>query len=490
MPSTSRRPNMRIVTRSIGAPVGSDEVADHGPEYDGAGGLGSSDALTAPAEPRAPSISRRRLIFVDSLIGITTVLLVIGIFAVWANRLLFSPANWSNTSTQLLQSPTIRSTTANYAVDQLYANVNVAGLIKPSLPTRLQPLASPAAAALRNVAVQAVNLALTRPRLQNLWEKANYAADQTFIAIVEGGKGPVGTKQGVVSLDLASIVDNVASRLGLPPNLSSKLPASIAHLTIFKSDQLKFVQDASKATRHLALWLTILVPLLYGLAILLARGHRRRTLMTVGFAAIAGGALVILGRSVFITQVTGALTSDASLRPAVMDVVSISTQMLHQIAAACIVVGVPVAIAAWFAGPASSMSTARLAIAPSLREHPAGWYLGTLGVMLLIFILDPIHATSTPAGIITFTLLALVGMFVLRRETMQEFPEARLGDATARIRARIEAIRAARPWQAKSASSVGGPTFADQLQQLADLHDHGTLTAAEYQRAKARLLRS
>lgn len=44
-------------------------------------------------------------------------------FSVWANRLLFSPDNWAKTSTQLLQNPDIRSTTANYLVDQLYANV-------------------------------------------------------------------------------------------------------------------------------------------------------------------------------------------------------------------------------------------------------------------------------------------------------------------------------------------------------------------------------
>ena len=54
-------------------------------------------------------------------------LLIVGIFSVWANRLLFNPDNWSNTSTQLLSNPTIRSSTANYLVDQLYANVNVPG---------------------------------------------------------------------------------------------------------------------------------------------------------------------------------------------------------------------------------------------------------------------------------------------------------------------------------------------------------------------------
>ena len=90
-------------------------------------------------------------------------------FAIWANRLLFNPDNWSNTSTQLLQNPDIRDASANYLVDQLYANVNVGRLIKSGLPPRLQPLAGPAAGALRNVAVQGVDAALERPRVQTFW---------------------------------------------------------------------------------------------------------------------------------------------------------------------------------------------------------------------------------------------------------------------------------------------------------------------------------
>ncbi len=414
---------------------------------------------------------------------------MVGIFAVWANRLLFSPANWSNTSTQLLQDPTIRSATANYAVDQLYANVNVAGVLKSGLPPRLQPLASPAAGALQNLAVQGVDTALSRPRIQNLWAKANYAANQSFVAIATGGKGPVGVNQGVVTLDLASIVDNIASRLGLPPNLSAKLPKNIAHLTVLKADQLKYVQNGGNAIRHLAVWLTVLVPLLYLLAIWLARDRRRRMLMNVGFAAVVGGALVILVRSVFVTQVAEALTDDASLRPAITHVVSISSQMLHQIAAGVIVIGVPLVIAAWFAGPARPARAARLAIAPSLREHPVGWYLGTLGVMVLIFIWDPIHATGTPAGIIVFTLLALFGMYLLRRQTIEEFPAARLGEATARIRAWVAARRAQRE-QPNGPSAPSQPTMLEELQQLADLRDKGALTSDEYQLAKAQLLHS
>jgi hypothetical protein len=425
------------------------------------------------------------------VIGVSTLLLIVGVFAVWANRLLFSPDNWSNTSTQLLQNPTIRSTTANYAVDQLYANVNVGNLIKSALPTRLQPLADPAAGALRNVAVQSVNLALARPRIQTLWAKANRAAAQTFVTVVKGGKGPVGIKQGVVTLDLASIVDSIASRLGLPPDISKKLPPNVAQLTVLKSNQLKLVQNGGNFLRHLAVWLTVLVPVLYALALVIApAGRRRRTLLTIGFAAIVGGLLVIFGRSFFVNQVTGSLVKDASLKPAVSEVVTIMTQMLHQIAAGIVFMGILLVIAALIAGPARPARAGRRAIAPFLRDRPAGAYAVMLGLLALLFIWDPIHATGTPAGIIVFTVVALVGMFVLRRQTMQEFPDARPGDATHRVRVWIDERRQQRRQrhQPDARSTAESASLTSQLRELSDLRDRGAITPDEYDVAKSQLL--
>ena len=61
------------------------------------------------------------------LIWVTTVLAVLGIFAVWANRQLLNPDNWANTSAKLLENADVRNGTSNYLVGQLYANVNAPG---------------------------------------------------------------------------------------------------------------------------------------------------------------------------------------------------------------------------------------------------------------------------------------------------------------------------------------------------------------------------
>jgi hypothetical protein len=226
---------------------------------------------------------------------------------------------------------------------------------------------------------------------------------------------------GEVSLNLAAIVAEITNRLGLP-DLGSKLPPSVANLTILKSNQIKLVQDVAKALKGLALLLTIVVPLLYALAILLARGYRRRALMNVGIAIVFAGVLVFLARTVIVTQVTDSLVKTDSVRPAATAVTSIATTMLTEIAGAFVVVGVPLIVAAWFAGPARLAVSGRRAIAPFLRDRPE-WTFGIVAaIMALIFIWQPIPATGKPVGIIVFLALAFVGTVVLRRQTVEEFP--------------------------------------------------------------------
>ncbi|MBV9424869.1 MAG: hypothetical protein JOZ98_18310, partial [Solirubrobacterales bacterium] len=285
------------------------------------------------------SISRTRRILINVLIWLTAALGVVGIFAVWANRQLLNPHNWSRTSTELLQKDSIRSATANYAVDQLYANVDIAGMLKSELPTQLQGLAGPVAGALRNAAVQGTELALSRPLVQNAWAEANRVAVQTLVTIINGGKGAAQINGGKVTLDLTKVVDDIATRLGLPSNIGSKLPPSAAKVVLFKSDQLRFIQDVGRALKDLALALTIAVPVLFALAVALASGRRRRTLMTVGFAIVAAGVLTLLARRIVVNQVTSSLVTDASLRPAVRDAAAIGTGMLKEIAGAFVLVG-------------------------------------------------------------------------------------------------------------------------------------------------------
>jgi hypothetical protein len=403
-------------------------------------------AMAATAPPAGAASSRTvavpwRRRGIDALIVVTTLLTIVATFAVWANRQLLDPGNWSATSTRLLQNGAISSATAEFAVDQLYAHVNVAKLIESALPKRLRPLAGPAAGALRDPAVRGAKLALADPRVQSLWAQANRRAAQALVAVVEGGKGPVKVQGDEVRLDLASVIDAIGRQLGLPAGIGAKLPPSVAQLPILKSSQIGLVQDIGRGLRRLALALSIAVPLLFGLAIALAGGQRRRTVLNVGYGIAAAGLLVLLARALVVSRVPESLVADASIRPAAGAAVSIATSMLADIAGELVVLGAVVIIAAWLAGPAGGAVGFRRAVAPYLRDHAGAAYGFVVAVIALVLLWRPIEALGTPIGALAFVALALLWAALIREQAVTEFPDARSGDAIAGLRERARRIR-------------------------------------------------
>jgi Short C-terminal domain len=167
----------------------------------------------------------------------------------------------------------------------------------------------------------------------------------------------------------------------------------------------------------------------------------------------------------------------------------ISTAILKDVAGAVIFIAIVLVAAAWFAGPARPAVAMRRAIAPFLREQAVATYVIVLGIMFLVFVWNPIPATGKPLGILVFIVLALVGTWVLIRQTKEEFPEAHSGEATQAIRARMASVSGRRqPSGSGNASHGAGPTTSDQLTQLADLRERGAITPEEYESAKAQLL--
>jgi hypothetical protein len=361
-------------------------------------------------------------VWVRVILGIATLLAIVSIFAIWANRQLMNPTNWAKTSTALLQKQTIRTALSAYLIEQLYANVDVQAQLKAGLPAELAPLAGPISGALHNFAEQGAEKALEAPRVQSAWENANRTADEALVAIVKGGGSRVQINGGTVSLNLREIVAKLATRLGLPAGIAEKLPASVANLKIVTSDQLGLARNAAKALHTLALVLTILTFALYILAMYLARGYRRRTLLWVGGSLVFAGLIVLLGRKIGQGQLISAITTDASIEPAANDAYSVATSLLVQVAGASIVIGIPVMLSAWFAGPAHWAVSARRWLAPHFRDRPGLPYWITLALLALVFIWGPIPATRNPWEMLLFTILALIGAHVLRGQMAEEFP--------------------------------------------------------------------
>src|SRR5207302_292658 len=133
--------------------------------------------------------------------------------------------------------------------------------LKNVLPSQLDALAGPVAGGLRQVATQAAPELLARPKVQAAWETASRAAHKQLIAILNGGGKSVSTQNGEVVLNLNSLVNELASTVGIGAQVS--LPPNIEQLVVMRSKQLKTAQDVAKTIRGLSIALSVLTLFLF-----------------------------------------------------------------------------------------------------------------------------------------------------------------------------------------------------------------------------------
>ena len=188
-------------------------------------------------------MSRGRRRTVKALVVLGSVLAFLSVFAIWTERQALNTDDWVDTSDRLIQNSTIRTAVGDYLVDQLYENVDVERELEGILPDDLKRLAGPASGGLRQVAGDGADELLKTSTAQSLWRDANRAAHEQLIAVLEDKKEAVSTEGGEVTLNLGSLVTNLAEQVGIGENLAQKLPPDAGQITILRSDQLKTAQN-------------------------------------------------------------------------------------------------------------------------------------------------------------------------------------------------------------------------------------------------------
>jgi uncharacterized membrane protein len=312
-------------------------------------------------------------------------------------------------------------------VDQLYANVDVAAELRQILPPELKALAGPASGGLREASDRIARRALATPRVQTLWEQANRNAHQKFIDVVEGGgDSNVSTAGGNVTIDLGTIVQQVAVRVGLA-SLAEKVPPDAGQLTVLRSDQLDVVQTGADLLDKGAIAITILAVLLFALAVFLARDRRREALRGVAIGFVVAGLLALVVRAIAGDAVVNELASTASIEPAAQDIWNIGTGLLSETAWAAIINGLLIGVVVLLAGPSHWSRRLRSEAAPYMRERPGITYAVVGAVFLLLVWWGPTPAFRSPAWLIVIAALLALGTEALRRQTEREFPDAKLG---------------------------------------------------------------
>jgi hypothetical protein len=380
-----------------------------------------AQAPPAPSRGESAPLTRNRAIAVWTLVVVASILMLLSALTVWVKRQALDTNAWTNASGQMLANDEIRQQLSLYLVDSLFNSADATARIQEALPPNRQALAPVIAGALQNVAVQAADRILETPQAQALWEDANRRAHQNLIAVLEGKDvRRFQTENGEVVLDLGPLVQRLSQRFGIQASPDA------GKITILHSGQLKNAQRALKVVKVLSVFLLLLVLFLYGLAIYLAHGHRRRLLRATAVSFLLVGVLVLV-----IQRVTGGVVIDSliktdAVRPAGNAAWGIGTELLRSVAYALILYGVAGLIGAWLAGPTRWAVAARKRLAPVFEDQAWIVYVAVAVLFLLVLAWGPTRATREWWGILLLGGLLFFGVATLHRQTVREFPAAKV----------------------------------------------------------------
>jgi hypothetical protein len=232
------------------------------------------------------------------------------------------------------------------------------------------------------------------------------------------------------------------------------------------------------------------------LAIAMVISHdRRRTLRSMAIGVIVVGFLLVLVRRVVGDYLVDALTTLPDVRAAGHAIWWIATEQLAAANLTTIIVGILGLIGAWIAGPGKRATTSRRELAPYMRD-PVITYGVYAAIIIILLIWAPVPAARTLTTALVLIVLGAVGLEVLRRMMIREFPdhtERTLGDrlgswaTSGWDSARHHEPAAAGAGAGAGAAAAAPDRYAD-LARLAELHERGVLTDEEFAAEKSNVL--
>ncbi|HTU16325.1 MAG TPA: SHOCT domain-containing protein [Solirubrobacterales bacterium] len=446
--------------------------------------------------------------FLTILVGIVT---VIAILSTWVDRQVFDTDEWGDTSLKMLQNPEIQKAVADYAVAELYANVNVDKELKNVLPGDTKDLSGVAAGALRQVADQGAQRALGDQRIQDLWRSANIQTHKTLIAVLEDKSDVLSTDGGQVKLELQPLIVEIASQVGLGEQAKANIPASVGQIEIVNSSELATAQKISSLIHGLALVASLLALILIALAVYLSPGYRWLTVLWIAVTLIITSVIVLILRSVAGGILVPELASP-DIQPAAQAAYDIGTDLLKSIAWTVIWASLVLIAGSWLISPNKAAKSTRGFLAVPFGRYPGAVY-GVLALFAFIFLIT--GADDQRGFLVRLMIVILVGTgtYFFRRQLMLENPDADfsgINDFFEKSRDKAKEAWGNRPRDiTKNLPKIGGDKSSkaageaetkvmaaeadpetvrlDRLERLASMHERGILTDEEFAEEKARL---
>ena len=377
----------------------------------------SSDVETKVAEIEEQR-SNRPVVWLLIILG--TIVMVLSTLNTWVERQLLDTDSWVEASTALLDDDEVRRELSVRVVNALYENVDVGTAIDDRLPEQLEGLGGPLAGVLRDPLIDTADRLLQTEPVRVVWEEANRKAHEAVLAILEDDvSGNVSTSGGKVVIDLGGVVVQVGEQIGLPQGVLDAIPEDAGVFEVVDSDLLESAQTGVKVIKILSVVFFLLVIVLFGAAIYLARNWRRVAVRNVGAATALGGFIVLIALRLGIGVIAG--TPDTSGGRAAADsILAIGSSLLRRSAWSEILIGLLIALGASLIGPARYAKRARFYAAQGFRRSAVATWIGLAVLVLVVLVWSPFSAGGNWLTVLIVLALIAVGIEAIRRTSLAE----------------------------------------------------------------------
>jgi hypothetical protein len=387
------------------------------------------------------------------------ILAPVSVLAVWTANQVSDTSRYVENVAPLIHDPAVQAALTDKITTEINARLDVqartnqaAAALKSKGLTRvgtlLQTFSGSLAGAVGGFIHTQVAKIVASPQVANLWVQVNRRAHAQVVKALSGqGNGSITISNGQVVLNLGPFIDVVKKDLAARGfTLVNSIPAVNPAFALFSAKYLVKAQNGYRLLNDLKIVLPILALLLLAAGIYVARSHRRALIGAgLGFAAsmLVLGIALAIGRSIYLNSVPN------SVLPANAAAVLFDTlvRFIKDGLRTLLVVGLIVAIAAFFTGPSVTAVRARGAVTGALgwlrssgeraglRTGPVGrWtyqhrHALRIGAVALFAIIFVFWGRPTAAVAIVLAILLLVVLGLIELIGRPPAPEAALPQA-------------------------------------------------------------
>ncbi|MFE0137886.1 hypothetical protein ACFWY6_40950 [Streptomyces sp. NPDC059037] len=412
-----------------------------------------------PASEASPSDSKShaagpggiaRKVVSAVLIVLACVLVPVSVLTVWVHDIVLDTDRYVETVEPLASDPAIEDAAHNRIVQAVDVRVDgkrataeiAAWLQSQGLPPRaaqaVKGLAPQLDAAVTGAADKVATRFVESDRFEKVWTTANREAHSALVHALTGkGRGAVGVDDGTVTLDVGAAVEEVKKDLvdaGVTP--AEHIPDVDKKMVLIQSDKLKSVQSAGHALDVAGTWLPALTVVIGAAGVFLAYRRRRalaKTALGAAVACLIVAIVLVVARRYYLDHLPPQVQSEAAAA-------AIFDHLLHFLRVTLrtvIVLGVIIALGAYFVGPGrgahavrsaserTADSAARWADTHHIRTGRAGTWTAknrrwvTIGALLLLALVFALwnHPTVLTVLLLVLILLAVLALIALLAAT-------------------------------------------------------------------------